>query len=220
MEPMSDQSFRLDMTMMYTLHDALRRELVRISQVTARADDDPRHVLRTAVGWEMFKAYLRVHHTSEDDAVWPVMRRALAERPDDLALLDAMESEHAAIDPLLDAVDAALADRNSGPEQLGERVDALGAALSGHLMHEEKEALRLIDTTLTEQQWQHFGELHGQRVGTDASRYLPWLLDGASPERTAAALSRIPERLRAAYKDEWLPAYARLDLWGSTDQPS
>lgn len=215
---MSDQSFRLDMTMMYAMHDALRRELVRIARITARADDDPRRVLRTAAGWEMFKAYLRVHHTSEDDAVWPVMYRALAERPDDLALLDAMESEHAAIDPLLESIDAALADRASGPERLGDLVDALVTALNGHLVHEEDEALRLIDTTLTEEQWQHFGELHGRRIGTDASRYLPWLLDGASSERTALVLGRFPEQLLTAYRDEWRPAYARLDLWGTREE--
>jgi iron-sulfur cluster repair protein YtfE (RIC family) len=215
---MSDKSFRLDMTMMYAMHDALRRELVRIARITARADDDPRRVLRTAAGWEMFKAYLRVHHTSEDDAVWPVMYRTLAERPDDLALLDAMEAEHAAIDPLLESVDAALADRASGPERLGDLVDALVTTLTGHLVHEENEALRLIDTTLTEQQWRHFGELHGRRIGADASRYLPWLLDGASSERTALVLGRFPEPLLAAYRDEWRPAYARLDLWGTTGQ--
>jgi iron-sulfur cluster repair protein YtfE (RIC family) len=210
---MSDRTFRLDMTMMYTMHDALRRELVRIARVTARADDDPRRVLRAAVGWEMFKAYLLVHHTSEDAAVWPVMSRALAERSDDLALLDAMEAEHAAIDPLLDAVDAALADRDGGPERLGDLVDALHTALTGHLVHEENEALPLIDATLTEQQWRDFGDLHGRQIGADASRYLPWLLDGASPQRTALVLGRLPKQLRVAYQDEWLPAYTRLDLW-------
>lgn len=35
------------MTMMYTFHDALRRDLDRIARVTARTDDDdPKHVLR------------------------------------------------------------------------------------------------------------------------------------------------------------------------------
>jgi iron-sulfur cluster repair protein YtfE (RIC family) len=210
---MSDKVFRLDMTMMYTMHDALRRELVRIARVTARTDDDHRRVLRAAVGWEMFKAYLRVHHTSEDAAVWPVMSQALAERSDDLALLDAMEAEHAAVDPLLDAIDAALADREAGLERLGDLLDALHAALTGHLVHEETEALPLIDATLTEQQWRHFGDLHGRRIGADAPRYLPWLLDGASPQRTAVVLGRLPEQLRVAYQDEWLPAYTRLDLW-------
>ena len=94
---MDGKTFRLDLTMMYAMHDALRRELVRIARVTANPDRSPRQILGTALGWEMFKSYLRVHHTSEDDALWPVMSRELAGRPDDLALIDAMEIEHAAI---------------------------------------------------------------------------------------------------------------------------
>ncbi|GAA4695521.1 hemerythrin domain-containing protein [Phytohabitans rumicis] len=204
---------KLDTTMMYAIHDALRRELQRIARITARPNDDPRRILRTAAGWEMFKTYLRVHHTSEDDALWPEMHQALADRPADLALLDAMEAEHAAIDPLLAGIDAALADRESGPERLGDLVDALHTGLSGHLRHEEDEGLKLIDATLTEQQWQRFGQLHGTRVGADASRYLPWVLDGMNAERIAIIVGRMPEPIRTAYENEWRKAYAELDLW-------
>src|SRR5215471_3556669 len=130
--------------MMYAMHAALRRELERIARVTARADDDPKHVLRTAAGWEMFKSYLQVHHTAEDDMLWPPMRTALARDPDGAALLDAMEAEHSAIDPLLAAIDAALADRDFGPQHLGELTDALAAALRAHLDHEEAEGLAVI----------------------------------------------------------------------------
>lgn len=212
---MGGKAFRLDMTMMYAMHHALRRELERIARVTARPDDDPRHVLATAAGWEMFKTYLRVHHTSEDDAVWPVMQLALAGRPDDLALLEAMEAEHAAIDPLLNAMDAALADRDGGPQRLGGLAGELVTALTGHLRHEEGEALPLIDATMTQQQWQHFSEVHGTRIGAEAPRYLPWLLEGAGEQGAAAVLGRFPESLRIAYQDQWQPAYAQLDLWGA-----
>ena len=212
---MGGKAFRLDMTMMYAMHDALRRELVRIARITARPDDDPQHVLATAAGWEMFKTYLRVHHTCEDDAVWPVMQQALAGRPDGLALLEAMEAEHAAIDPLLNAVDAALADRDSGPQRLGGLAGELVTVLTGHLRHEESDALPLIDATMTQQQWQHFSELHGSRIGAGAPRYLPWLLEGAAEQGTAAVLGRFPESLRIAYQDQWRPAYAQLDLWGT-----
>jgi iron-sulfur cluster repair protein YtfE (RIC family) len=130
---MATQHFTLDMTYMYVFHDALRRDLERIARFTDSRSDDPTRLLRSAAGWEMFKKYLRIHHQAEDDAVWPVMYEKLADRPDDLALLDAMESEHAQIDPLLDAVDAALADRDGGPERLGGLVDSLHTNLTGHL---------------------------------------------------------------------------------------
>lgn len=204
----------LDMTMMYAFHDAMRRDVERIARIAGRQDADPREVLRTATGWEMFKAYLRVHHTSEDDALWPPLQAALGEKPNDLALLDAMEAEHAAIDPLLDGVDAALADRESGLERLGGLVDALVTGLGGHLRHEEREALPLIGATLDEGQWARFGELHRTRIGNDLSRYLPWVLDSARPERAERILGGLPAPLLAAYRDEWQPAYVRLEAWG------
>ncbi|MFI6291265.1 hemerythrin domain-containing protein [Nonomuraea sp. NPDC050790] len=204
---------KLDMTMMITFHDALRRDLERLARLTARTGDDPRHLLRSAAGWEMFKRYLHIHHSTEDAFLWPVMQAALAGRSAELALLAAMEDEHAAIDPLLAAVDAALADRDSGHERLGDLVDALGTVLTGHLKHEESETLALIDVTLTEEQWRRFGKEHSARVGDDAPRFLPWVLDGASPATTAAVLTPFPEPIRAAYQGEWLPAYERAGVW-------
>ncbi|MEU8246896.1 hemerythrin domain-containing protein [Nonomuraea sp. NPDC048916] len=206
-------TFTLDMTMMFAMHDALRRELERIARVAARTGDDPRRVLRTAAGWELFKTFLQVHHTSEDIALWPVMRRELADRPADLALLDAMEAEHAAIDPLLAGVDAALADRDHGADRLGGLVDALATGLGDHLRHEEAEGLALIDATLTGPQWQRFGEVHRDRIGGNLTRYLPWLLDDADPRAAALILDRMPPPLVAAYHDEWRPAYAGLRLY-------
>ncbi|MFC7310785.1 hemerythrin domain-containing protein [Streptomyces monticola] len=212
--------YKLDMTMMSAIHDALRRELERIARITARVDEDPRHVLSTAVGWEMFKKFLQAHHRAEDLTVWPVMRQALAERPDDLALLDAMEAEHAIIDPLLDAVDAAVADRASGLERLGGLVDTLHTGLCDHLAHEESDALILMDTTLTEEQWQNFSVHQRDRIGDDAPRYLPWLLDDTDATRAAAVLRHIPDPLRAAYEAEWRTAYESLDLWGTGGRPA
>ena len=206
-------AFKNDMTMMYAMHAALRRELDRIARVTARTDDDPQHVLRTAAGWQMFKSYLQVHHTSEDDMLWPPMRKALADDSDGAALLDAMEAEHSAIDPLLAAIDAALADRDSGPHRVGELTDALASALRAHLDHEEAEGLTLIDATVTEEQFQAFGTEHGKRIGGDAQRYLPWMLDGATPEVTATVLDRFPAPLQQAYRDQWQRAFTRLMLW-------
>jgi iron-sulfur cluster repair protein YtfE (RIC family) len=209
---------KLDMTSMYTFHDALRRDLRHIAEVTARPDDDPRHVLATAAGWELFKKALHAHHTAEDEALWPVMREGLAGRPDGLALLDAMEAEHAAVDPVVEAIDAALADRESGPARLGELAGTLATALGGHLEHEEDEALGLIDATLSEAQWLEFGQASGKYVGPDVQRVIPWMLDGASEGAVAAMLVPLPEPVRAAYANEWVPAYKALDLWGPATQ--
>jgi iron-sulfur cluster repair protein YtfE (RIC family) len=203
----------LDLTMMGAVHDALRRELAQLARIAARTDDDPRGILRTALGWELFKGYLHIHHTSEDDVLWPTLEGLLRHRPDDLALLEAMESEHAAIDPLLDAIDEALRERDKDPQHLAGLVDALHSNLTGHLRHEEAEALPLIDATLNEQQWQRFGETHRARIGTDVTRFMPWVLHEANEQTIAVVLHRLPPDLLAAYRDDWQPAFANLDLW-------
>ncbi|WP_217545761.1 hemerythrin domain-containing protein [Streptomyces sp. GbtcB6] len=212
---MSQEFKNHDMTMMFAIHDALRRELERIARITARVDEDPRHVLSTAVGWELFKKFLTIHHTSEDITVWPVMQQALAGRPAELALLDAMEAEHAVIDPLLADIDAALADRDSGLERLGGLTDTLHTKLSGHLDHEEGEALKLMDITMTKEEWAAFSTEQRTRVGEDARRYLPWLLDDMAAAKLTGFLANMPEPLRTAYETEWRAAYEELDIWGA-----
>ena len=206
-------NFKSDMTMMFVIHDALRRDLERIARITARMDDDPQRMLRASLGWELFKSYLHIHHLAEDEMAWDVMRPLLIDRPGELALLDAMEAEHAAIDPMLNAVDAALNDRDHGAQRLGDLVDNLVTGLTRHLKHEESEGLALIDATLDEQQFKRVGDRQAELIGADASRYLPWLLDEIAPAKVAAILSRIPERFRIAYQDQWQPAFDGLTLW-------
>ncbi|MET9059143.1 hemerythrin domain-containing protein [Streptomyces antibioticus] len=209
----------LDMTMMFAIHDALRRELERIARITSRVDEDPRHVLSTAVGWELFKKFLTAHHTSEDRTLWPVMHEALAGRGagSEIALLDAMEAEHGVIEPLLADIDAVLADRDSGVERLGGLVDTLCTDLRAHLDHEEREALALMDLTLSPQQWAAFSAEQKDRIGGDANRYLPWLLDDIDAARVAVIVGKLPPPLRAAYETEWRAAYEDLDIWAVKD---
>jgi hemerythrin-like domain-containing protein len=209
----STKEYRHDMAMMIAFHDALRRELGYITRITAVRTEDPRQLMTSAVGWQMFKSYLQVHHSCEDDVLWPVMEKALADRPDDLALLAAMEAEHAAIDPLLNAIDATLANPYSGPERIGDLTDALATTLRAHLRHEEGEGLPLIDATVTDQQWQDFGQEHAKRIGPEAPRVFPWMLDGLDEAKTEHILRSVPEPVRATYRDQWLVAYRRLDRW-------
>ena len=217
---MTQQFTRLDMGMMFGVHNALRRDLVQIGRLTARLDDDPARLLGSALGWSLFKQFLHIHHTSEDVTVWPVLRDEAAGNADGVALAEAMEAEHARIDPLLAAVDAAVADRDYGHQRLGDLVDTLTTELSAHLKHEEDEGLALIDATLSPEAWQKFAVDHRDRVGQDARRYLPWLLDGASEESIAQILGKMPPPLIQAFRTEWGPAYAELDLWSAAGVPT
>jgi hypothetical protein len=206
-------SDKLDMTMMFAMHDALRRDLERVGRIAVRLDDDPAKLLGAAAGWEMFKKFLVNHHQSEDEALWPALRAAVAASPGQLALVDALEREHAAIDPLLAAVDDAVGDPAEGPERFGGVVDALIIELSAHLTHEEKDGLALIDASLTEQEWLRFTAANADRNRPDAARYLPWLLDGVAGPHLDALLGNFPPQMLPAFREQWAPAYAALDPW-------
>ncbi|MER7722028.1 hemerythrin domain-containing protein [Streptomyces flaveolus] len=205
----------LDMTVMYAMHDALRRDLGHLARITSRADRDPREALRAAVGWDLLKDGLRVHHRAEDEALWPALRGNLAGRPCDLALLEAMEAEHGALDPLVEALDRALSDPGATQRSLGDLADSVITGLTGHLAHEEEAALPLVQEVVTQEQWAHFGQVHAERIGRGAPRLLPWLLDGAKEQTITKMLALLPGPARRSYEHQWLPAYAELDPWGA-----
>jgi Hemerythrin HHE cation binding domain len=214
--------YKLDMSMMFAVHDALRRELVQVTRIATLKDDDPGPLLRAALGWELLKKFLLVHHTTEDDVLWPALRARVAGHPGRLALADALEAEHAVIEPLLTAIDAAAADPDYGYQRLGDLTDELVAKLTAHLTHEETDGLPLIDASLTAQQWQQFAQTHGERLTGDASTYMPWLLNGASPQTLDAVLGKFPPPLLAAYREQWAPKYAALTIWprGTSNSPA
>jgi iron-sulfur cluster repair protein YtfE (RIC family) len=208
---------RLDMTMMLVVHDAFRRDLAHLARAASRSPADldaPARHTAVLAGWEVLKTQLHLHHTGEDTNLWPRMRGRLADRPDDLALLQAMEDEHARIDPLLAAVDDDLADRDTGHQRLGDRVDALASELTGHLAHEERDALPLMDRVLSVAEWRGFAADERRARGIrGAAQLFPWLLDGASPAQSQAVLRGFPPPLRVVYRRIWQPRYARHDHW-------
>jgi Hemerythrin HHE cation binding domain len=212
--------YKLDMSMMFAMHDALRRELAQVARVAARQDGNPGTLLRAAFGWELFKKFLTIHHQCEDDVLWPPLRAHVTGNPDRVALVEALEAEHAVIEPLLTAIDAAAADPDYGYQRFGDIIDELSATLTAHLAHEETDGLPLIDASLTPQEWQHFAQVHGERNLPDASRFMPWLLSEARPEILEAVLGKFPPPLLAAYREQWAPAYAGLKIWPAVRQPA
>lgn len=204
----------IDLTVVRAMHDALRRELAHLDRITTAADHDVRRVLATAAGWKMLKQALHAHHSAEDEELWPALRRSLAGRPQQLALLEALEAEHAAIRSVIEAIDTALADPQVDPVRLGALTDALATGLAGHLEHEETRALPLVQGALTAEQWGRFVRVQAQRVARDdAPALLPWLLDGADEETVAKLLAPLPAATRAACTEERLSAYIALDRW-------
>jgi hypothetical protein len=211
--------YKLDMSVMLAIHDALRRDLARVGKIAAAAGGDPARMLRALLGWELFKKFLVVHHQAEDDVLWPVLREAVAAHPDQVALADALEQEHAVIEPLLTVIDTVSINTVStntaghGHERFADVVDELVSQLTAHLAHEEADGLALIDASLTPQQWQRFAAVHGQRLTPDAALYMPWLLSDTPPGSLEQVLAKFPPKFATAFREQWAPAYAARDAW-------
>ena len=207
-----------DLTIMLAAHDALRRDLVGLAHAADRAvRRGPAQQAAVQRGWAVFQRQLHIHHTAEDELVWPALRDRLAASDAAQSVLEAMEAEHEQIDPLLAAVNQAMdgADRDGQPDgaALADTVDVLTMALHGHLAHEERDALPLIGTALTVGEWRAVGRRIGLRNLRRAPEMFAWMLDGAAPERAAAATGQLPPPARVLYRAVWQPRFARRERW-------
>ncbi len=186
----------VDMTMMYLAHHAFRRDLGTFAAAVPVTPVDDQATWR-AMGerWAMFSTVLHHHHEGEDTWVWPfLMERADASGR---AVLEAMEAEHAEIDPILAAcaegfdrlANHADADARAA---LAVRLVAARESLGRHLQHEETHAIALMQQVMTGAEWEeldrHFKEQLRLR---DVFALVPWILLDV-PETVRAELFQLP----------------------------
>ena len=214
-----------DLTIMIAAHNAFRRDLTRLARTASAANlSDPARRQSVAAGWDLFKRQLHLHHTAEDEIVWPALRPRLAHSEAALSVLDAMEDEHQRMDPLLAAVDAAFAHHDAaagaaagggpGEDRLADVIDVLTSTLTGHLAHEERDGLPLIGMALTAAEWRSAGFKMARKNGlSGGGEMFAWILDGADQEHAAATLGQLPPPLRVLYRAVWKPRFDRTPRW-------
>jgi hypothetical protein len=152
----------VDMTMMYVMHHAFRRDLSAFAAAAAATPVADREAWAAlAVRWEMFSTALHHHHSGEDTGLWPL----LMERTDDdgRAVLQAMEEEHERIDPILEACAAGFARLARHADEdtraaLAVRLVAGRESLAEHLRHEETEAIAIVQQVMTNEDWERLEE--------------------------------------------------------------
>jgi iron-sulfur cluster repair protein YtfE (RIC family) len=202
---------KVDFTLMYAFHDAFRRDLQRLGDAAAA---DRAGAPAARAGWATLKKQLHLHHLAEDTSIWPVLR-AKINAPSDMVVIDRMEAEHAGLDGLVATVDVSLDGHD--PDRVVEPVRALAAALVGHMEHEERDALPLIEIFLGVQGWDAFRQEMRRTYGIRGGAELfPWMLDGASATTTGKVLRSLPPPARVLYRMIWRASYARTPRWENT----
>lgn len=180
----------VDMSMMYLMHHAFRRDLSAFTQavpVTPVGDRDAWQAL--AERWDRFSHFLHHHHHGEDTWLWPALMARVSDA--DRATLEAMEDEHAVIDPALQACAAGFARMAEHPDAntraaLSVRLTAVRESLARHLEHEETETIALIQSVMSQSDWEEVDK-HFQDAVTfsEVVKAVPW------------ALHRVPADIRA-----------------------
>ncbi|TFV63426.1 UNVERIFIED_ORG: hemerythrin domain-containing protein [Bacillus sp. AZ43] len=195
----------LDLNGMYLAHHAFRRDLRNFAAAARSTPVEEAGVWRAlAVRWEQFSGILHHHHTTEDDVLWPQLLDLVdaAGDADGRATLEAMESEHAVIDPMLAACAegfAAMADRPDAAtrDRLAECTATARDTLSDHMGHEERDALPLVQSLLSEEGWERVEKAAGEgKSARDLMFLVPWVADGLDRDQLETAYRSVGQAFR------------------------
>jgi iron-sulfur cluster repair protein YtfE (RIC family) len=195
----------LDLNGMYMAHHAFRRDLARFAVAARETPLEATDVWRAlAVRWEQFSGILHHHHTTEDDVLWPQLLEIVDAAGDSSgrATLEAMEAEHALIDPLLESCAAGFASMAQEPDaatrdRLAATTEAARDTLSDHMGHEETEALPLVQKLLSHEDWERVEKAAGSgKSFTDLLFLVPWVADGLTPGQLDSAYRSVGQAFR------------------------
>jgi Hemerythrin HHE cation binding domain len=203
-----------DMEFMNRLfHAALRRDLARtLDTLGAGSDRGPgqRQALVAHLG--LVLDLLHHHHTSEDEGLWPLVRRRA---PDLGPQLDMMEAEHASVASAIESTRAA-AGRYAGVpalpgDALRTAVAALRDTLLPHLDHEETEVMPRVMRALSRHDWSALArrEIRNRGSFALAGTGLLWTVDGLDLQRRAEFNRQVPALFRWLIDKRYGPAYRR-----------
>jgi len=130
------------------------------------------------------------------------------------AVLEAMQEQHAVIDPGIAAVRAAfdaLQNASGTPAQVADALRALGQAVGEHFANEERDAVPILARTLTPQDLNRFSRQQQRRAGglKGGAAFLPWLVDGLPTDQRKKALATFPPPLRLLITKVFVRTYRK-----------
>ena len=179
-----------DTRMMRIVHEALRRDLHR-AQTALTGSPPPSLEQQQAIArhlvWMM--SFLRAHHRSEDDGLYPLVRERDPAAAD---LLDAMNADHEAVGSAIAEVEAAAAarldraDADLHNDRLVTALDDLAELLLPHLEREENEMMPVVSSAITNAEWRALEDEYNLKPKSffELGREGHWLIDDASPTRS------------------------------------
>lgn len=198
----------IDVHDMVVVHRAFRRELRLVPNLLrAVPAGDLRRAAVLADHVRLALTGLHLHHTSEDDLLWPLLLQRAAPSAD---LIARMEAQHEQVESLITQIEPALARweieaRPAVAQEVASLVDRLGSALLEHLDEEERAILPLAARHLSQDEWNALGQA-GVAKMTRAQLPIMFgmVMEDATPQERKEMLGALP-----------LPVRLLLRTWGA-----
>ena len=199
-----------DVSDMYAVHKALIGALDAAPAYVAKSDLDSERVEVIGSFYENVIEFLHVHHTGEDELIYPVLEQRCAESRSDLERID---DQHKLLHAPMDAGRSAIAAWRAAPsaETAQAVVDALASIaepLRPHLAEEEAVVLPIAAKSMSPEEW---GALSGHAMMIFRADK-PWLPLGLlreqlDQEHRDGMLAGMPPEMRTQWTEQMEPAF-------------
>ncbi len=172
------------MTMNRLIHDAVRRDLDRLtSALGSVADGDSDRARDLDRAFANLRNELTHHHEGEDRWIWPMLANAGI----DADLLAAMESEHQAMSEALAETSSAMAGfaaTGSASDAAAARESVVGCrtVVEQHLTHEEEDLEPVVIPLFESPEWKQVEKKLSRQPPRVAGPFFAWITDGMSDE--------------------------------------
>ena len=193
----------IDITDMVAAHDSMRKEYGMLPLlVKSIPDGDSERAAVVSDHIDLIGTFMTAHHDAEDELLWPLAEQRLPEHE----AIFIMEREHDDLNASVVRVRALAAAWRADPSAgnratLHTELIGLEKDLLKHLGHEEREALPLLATVITQEEFAAFGARARDAVPQDQRALLLGLiLEDAGPTARAAVLENMTPAARDAYE--------------------
>lgn len=207
-----------DTRMMRIVHQALRRDLGR-AQIALTSTPPPPSTQQQAIArhltWMM--QFLRAHHRSEDEGLYPLVRQRNSTVAE---LLDAMSADHEEVASAIADVEAAAAacGRGDSAGQVVAALDRLAEVLLPHLQREEDEMMPVVSSVVTNKEWRALENKYNlePKSFVELGREGHWLIDDANPQDRQVVVGLVPALPRFLLLHAFARSYRRQAAarWG------
>jgi len=203
-------TYNTDVSDMYAVHRALLGALEAAPECVAKAGRDPERVEAVGSFIENVIEFLHVHHSGEDELIYPVLEQRC---PENRSELERIDDQHKLLYAPMDAGRSAIAAWRAEPstdtaDAVIDTVVSIAETLRPHLTDEETVMLPLATIWISPEEW-------GEQAGHNMMNFRgdkPWLPIGLireqlDQEHRDGMLAAMPPEMAAMWALHMEPAF-------------